>query len=112
MARGVLSRAVIALLLCSATAAQADPDLELKVNRVWATSYGSGKALVTLRNHTAQTFDAEVKCVYLLRDEPVFIGIGLTENLRPGEADTFEILSNENGKFDNAKCEVEKTWPH
>ena len=110
-AKGLLGTALVVWLCCSPTSVSADHPFDLKVDPVWASNSRT-KALVTVRNNTARTFDLVfVKCLFWNVDEPVFIAERAVHNLHPGDAGVVQIAAGPDVKFDSIRCSVDHTSP-
>jgi hypothetical protein len=79
---------------------------------VYANKYDEPMALVTVTNTTSAEVKAiEVKCTFLMGDNPMAVDTRLSSSLPPGESDTIRFWVKEEGlKIDAARCRVVKIY--
>jgi hypothetical protein len=82
------------------------PCLSLKVDRVYM-SYDHPSALVTVTNSCDRGFASIfINCTWLNQGSPVATGLGLIENLTPGQVDSADVSSPEKITMDSARCRI------
>lgn len=101
-----------AMLIAWAIGASAtDPNqyASLSVDRVWATSYGGGKVLVTVTNRTADMIRwVEISCVFANNGSPVREGFAGAKNIPAFSTATVTAIADSGPAFafDWASCRI------